>query len=337
MSIKLSVLDRSPVNEGEDPTTGILNTVKLAQIADALGFHRFWVAEHHGSDVLVGSSPEVLISHLISNTKRIRVGSGGVMLQHYSPYKVAENFNLLALLAPNRVDLGIGRGPGGLPITTRALLATINSEPIPFNEKVNQLDAYLLPKSEESVLAQPVPSIPPELHVLGTGESSAELAAQHGLPFVYAHFINGDDQLLRDSLTLYKSSFNYSKGRIPGLIIAVSVLFAETEEEAERLAAEKVTYKVHLESGRTLSIYSLELAERLGQQANEPYSIEVLPSSLIYGTKETVAKKIYEISKIHEVEEVMVLPAEHDYQQRILTYELLAAGMKQYQEEEIVR
>lgn len=337
MSIKLSVLDRSPINEGEDPTTGILNTVKLAQIADALGFHRFWVAEHHGSDVLVGSSPEVLISHLISNTKRIRVGSGGVMLQHYSPYKVAENFNLLALLAPNRVDLGIGRGPGGLPITTRALLATTNSEPIPFNEKVNQLDAYLLPKSEGSVLAQPVPSIPPELHVLGTGESSAELAAQQGLPYVYAHFINGDEQLLRDSLTQYKSSFNYSKGRIPGLIFAVSVLFAETEEEAERLAAEKVTYKVHLESGRTLSIYSLELAERLGQQANEPYSIEVLPSSLIYGTKETVAKKIYEISKIHEVEEVMILPAEHDYKQRILTYELLAAGMKQYQEEEKVR
>lgn len=334
MPIKLSVLDRSPVNEGENPALGILNTVKLAQKADELGFHRFWVAEHHGSDVLASSSPEVLISHLISKTKRIRVGSGGVMLQHYSPFKVAENFNLLSILAPGRVDLGVGRGPGGLPLSTRALLATTNSEPVPFTEKIEHLDRYLLSQEIEGLRAQPVPSVPPELYLLGTGESSAELAANQGLPYVYAHFINGDERLLKDSLTIYKNKFNFSKGRIPGLILAVSVLFAETEEEAKHLAEEKVTYKVHLDSGNTLSIYSLELAERLGQQANEPFTIEALPASIIYGTSETVLKKIQAISELHDIEEVIVLPTAHEFEQRIQAYEWLSAGINHNNEGE---
>lgn len=328
MPIKLSVLDRSPVNEGEDSVLGILNTVKLAQKADELGFHRFWVAEHHGSDVLVSSSPEVLISHLISKTKRIRVGSGGVMLQHYSPYKVAENFNLLSVLAPGRVDLGVGRGPGGLPLTTRALLATTNSEPVSFTEKLDHLDRYLLSQENEGLRAQPVPSVPPELYVLGTGESSAELASEQGLPYVYAHFFNGDEQLLKDSLSVYRSKFNFAKDRLPGLILAISVLFAETEEEAKRLAGGKVTYKVHLDSGKSLAIYSLELAQRLGEQANEPFTIEAVPTSIIYGTKETVLSKIQVISQLHNIEEVMILPTAHEFEQRIQAYEWLSDGIE---------
>ncbi|MGG4141785.1 MsnO8 family LLM class oxidoreductase [Paenibacillus algorifonticola] len=337
MSIKLSVLDRSPVNEGENPEQGILNTVRLAQKADELGFHRFWVSEHHGSEVLAGSSPEVFIPHLISKTDRIRIGSGGVMLQHYSPYKVAENFNLLSVLAPGRVDLGVGRGPGGLPVTTRALSPAVHSETIPFTEKMEHLDLYLQSEGVEGLRAQPLPSVPPELHVLGTGESSAELAAKQGLPFVYAHFINGDEQLLKNSLSVYRTRFNFSKGRTPGLILALSVLFADTEEEAKRLADEKITYKVHFDSGRTISIFSLELAERLGQQANEPYTIKAEPTSLVYGTKETLLNKIHEISLLHNIEEVMILPTAHEFEQRIQAYEWLSAGIKQYQKGEKIR
>ncbi|KQO04680.1 MsnO8 family LLM class oxidoreductase [Paenibacillus sp. Leaf72] len=337
MSIKLSVLDRSPTNEGENPAQGILNTVRLAQKADELGFHRFWVSEHHGSEVLAGSSPEVFISHLISKTDRIRIGSGGVMLQHYSPYKVAENFNLLSVLAPGRVDLGVGRGPGGLPVTTRALSPAVHSETIPFTEKMEHLDLYLQSEGVEGLRAQPLPSVPPELHVLGTGESSAELAAKQGLPFVYAHFINGDEQLLKNSLSVYRTRFNFSKGRTPGLILALSVLFADTEEEAKRLADEKITYKVHFDSGKTISIFSLELAERLGQQANEPYTIKAEPTSLLYGTKETLLNKIHEISLLHNIEEVMILPTAHEFEQRIQAYEWLSAGIKQYQKGEKIR
>lgn len=337
MSFKLSVLDRSPINEGENPAQGIWNTVKLAQKADQLGFHRFWVSEHHGSDLLVGSSPEVFISHLISQTNRIRIGSGGVMLQHYSPYKVAENFNLLSVLAAGRVDLGVGRGPGGLPVTTRALSPAVSSETIPFTEKIEHLDHYLQSQGLEGLHAQPLPSVPPELHVLGTGESSAELAAKQGLPFVYAHFINGDEQLLKESLSVYRTKFNFSKGRTPGLILALSVLFADTEEEAKRLADEKITYQVHLNNGRTISIYSLELAERLGQQANEPYTIKAVQTSIVYGTRETLFNKIQEISLLYNIEEVMILPIAHEFEQRLQAYEWLSASVKQLQEGEIIR
>ena len=121
MTLKLSILDLSPLYDSETAAQAFRRTIELAQKAEAWGYHRFWVSEHHGSDRVVGSSPEVLISHLLAKTERIRVGSGGVMLQHYSPYKVVENFNVLASLAPGRVDLGIGRGPGGMPQSTRAL------------------------------------------------------------------------------------------------------------------------------------------------------------------------------------------------------------------------
>ena len=121
MTLKLSILDLSPLYDSETAAQAFQRTIELAQKAEEWGYHRFWVSEHHGSDRVVGSSPEVLISHLLAKTERIRVGSGGVMLQHYSPYKVVENFNVLASLAPGRVDLGIGRGPGGMPQSTRAL------------------------------------------------------------------------------------------------------------------------------------------------------------------------------------------------------------------------
>ena len=144
MNYLLSLLDKSPVADGEGATEALARTVALARRAEHWGFHRFWVAEHHDTPKLASPSPEVLIAYLLARTTRIRVGSGGVMLQHYSPYKVAENFNLLAALAPGRVDLGIGKAPGGLPLSTRALQAAIDPQRRPsFAEQLAQLDAFL--------------------------------------------------------------------------------------------------------------------------------------------------------------------------------------------------
>ena len=143
MRLTLSILDQSPVHDTETAAEALQHTIELAQKAEAWGYHRFWVSEHHGSDRVMGSSPEVLVAHLLAKTTRIRVGSGGVMLQHYSPYKVAENFNVLASLAPGRVDLGIGRGPGGLPRTTRALQQEMGHEPKPLAEKLLELEQFL--------------------------------------------------------------------------------------------------------------------------------------------------------------------------------------------------
>ena len=138
--LTLSILDQSPVNDTETAAEAFQHTIELATKAEAWGYHRFWVSEHHGSERVMGSSPEVLIAHLLAKTTRIRVGSGGVMLQHYSPYKVAENFNVLASLAPGRVDLGIGRGPGGLPRSTRALQQGLGNRGQPFAEKLLELE-----------------------------------------------------------------------------------------------------------------------------------------------------------------------------------------------------
>ena len=182
MSLTLSILDQSPVNDTETAAEAFQHTIELAQKAEAWGYHRFWVSEHHGSDRVMGSSPEVLIAHLLAKTTRMRVGSGGVMLQHYSPYKVAENFNVLASLAPGRVDLGIGRGPGGLPRSTRALQQGMGDRAQPFAEKLLELEQFLHNRLEENhplygLRVSPVPPQPAEVFLLGTTTSSAELAA----------------------------------------------------------------------------------------------------------------------------------------------------------------
>ena len=165
VGLKLSILDQSPVNQAETGVEAFEHTVELAQKAEEWGYQRFWVAEHHGSNRVMGSSPEVLIDHLLAKTTRIRVGSGGVMLQHYSPYKVAENFNVLASLAPGRVDLGIGRGPGGLPRSTRALQQETGYGENPFLEKLLELKRFLHNQLEDDhplhgLQASPVPPQP---------------------------------------------------------------------------------------------------------------------------------------------------------------------------------
>jgi len=184
MSYALSVLDKSPVARNESPTQALARTVALAQRAEALGFERFWVAEHHNTPELASSSPEVLIAHLAAHTSAIRIGSGGVMLQHYSPYKVAENFNLLAALAPGRIDIGIGKAPGGLPLSTRALQAGRDPAQRPdFRTQLVELDGFLgadPARRTEGLDATPRPAETAERYLLGTSVESAALAAELG-------------------------------------------------------------------------------------------------------------------------------------------------------------
>ena len=198
MSLKLSILDQSPIHGAESSSDALRHTIELARKAEEWGYHRFWVAEHHGSNRVMGSSPEVLVSHLLAHTSRIRVGSGGVMLQHYSPYKVAENFNVLASLAPGRVDLGIGRGPGGLPRSTAALRRGDGEPPMSLAEKLGELKRFLKDQLEpehplHGLQASPLPSQPPDLFLLGTTRSSGDMAAQLAMPYVFALFLNNDE------------------------------------------------------------------------------------------------------------------------------------------------
>ncbi|HHD1892926.1 TPA: MsnO8 family LLM class oxidoreductase [Klebsiella pneumoniae] len=201
MSYRISILDKSPLAAGETAAQALARTLTLAQHAEAWGYHRFWVAEHHNTDQLASPSPELVIAWLLGHTRRIRLGSGGVMLQHYSPYKVAENFNLLAALAPGRIDLGVGKAPGGLPLSTRALQQGLHQEEKgTFADQLAQLDNWLSltePGGEESLRATPIPPRRADGFLLGASLESAELAARLDWNFVFAAHLNGDSALRR--------------------------------------------------------------------------------------------------------------------------------------------
>ncbi|TDG00729.1 LLM class flavin-dependent oxidoreductase [Paenibacillus piri] len=329
MGLRLSILDQSPIGEKETATEALQNTVKLAQKAEELGYYRFWVSEHHDSDKLAGSSPEVLISYLLAKTNRIRVGSGGVMLQHYSPYKVAENFNILASLEPGRVDLGIGRAPGGLPRSTRALQQDSHGSSKSLGEKLVELKRYLdnEPVAEgllKGVRATPLPQRQADLYLLGASVESAELAASLGIPYVFSQSINGEEKTIGEAFQLYRSQFQPGSLKQPHAILAVSIILTDTDEEAEQLAAaNSKIYKIRLESGRTLTVKTVEQIEEYGRQTTEPYTIEETKANLIYGSRETVCGKLIAIRNKYRIEELIVTAAFPEFAKRIYCYELL--------------
>ncbi|MFD1953065.1 LLM class flavin-dependent oxidoreductase [Paenibacillus thailandensis] len=328
MSVAISILDQSPINPGETSTEAFAHTLVLAQRAEELGFRRFWVSEHHDSEHLAGSSPEVLISYLLAKTNRIRIGSGGIMLQHYSPYKVAENFHVLASLAPGRVDLGVGRAPGGLPRSTQALQRGVEN-PQSLTDKIIELRQHLAGNPDEGgplagLKATPLPEIEPELHLLGASNSSAELAASLGLPYVFSLFIGGDEQAAVEAVQKYREQFNYAHGSSPQAILALSAIVADTDEEAESLIVPHKLVKVYLASGRKVTLGTVEQAEEYGRQAGEPYTIEEKEPLVTAGSKETVRGKLLALQEAAGVDEFIVTTNIAPFEKRVRSYELLS-------------
>ncbi|MBU5348079.1 LLM class flavin-dependent oxidoreductase [Paenibacillus lautus] len=331
MGITISVLDQSPMYPGETAAEAFAHTVLLAQKSEELGFRRFWVSEHHDSDHVAGSSPEVLISYLLAKTRTIRVGSGGVMLQHYSPYKVAENFNVLAALAPGRVDLGIGRAPGGLPRSTQALQRGVQ-EDASLTDKIVELRKFVHNTLEEDhplagLRAAPLPETAPELYVLGASAGSAEIAAGLGLPYVFSLFINGEESAALEAIRVYRSTFDYTHGREPEILVALSVIVADTEAEAAELAGAMKLVKIHLASGRTLTLGTREQAEEFGRQAGEPYTIEDQEPFITKGTKETVREQLLRLQQASGVDEIIVTSNIQPFAKRIRSFELLSEAL----------
>lgn len=328
MTLKLSILDLSPLYDSETAAQAFQRTIELARKAEAWGYHRFWVSEHHGSDRVVGSSPEVLISHLLAKTERIRVGSGGVMLQHYSPYKVVENFNVLASLAPGRVDLGIGRGPGGMPQSTRALQQGHGSAGRPLSDKLVELEQLLHNRVAANhplhgLRASPKPPEPAELFLLGTSPASAELAADMAIPYVFAYFLNSDDATMREAVAAYRARFAATDAR-PQVVLALPVIVADTDAEASAHAAQVTVVRIRLQSGRTLTVGNLEGAEEFGRQAGEAYTLEVQQARVIHGAPDTVRQQLVDLQQAYEIDELMVITAIKDFGKRLHSYALLS-------------
>lgn len=334
VDLKLSVVDQSPIYDSETGAEALQHTIELAQKAEAWGYHRFWVTEHHGSDKVMGSSPEVMVSHLLAKTDRIRIGSGGVMLQHYSPFKVAENFNVLASLAPGRVDLGIGRGPGGLPQTTAALRidanqAEANQSGKPFLEKLLDLEKFLHNRLEEThphhgLRVSPSPPQVADLYLLGTTPSSGEMAASIGMPYIFALFLNSDESVMWEAVKAYRSSFDGTRGTNPQVMLALPVIVAESDDEAAGYASEITVVRILLESGKTFTVFSVEAAEDFGNQSGEKFTYEILQSNVINGSAATVGERLRTIQGEYQVDEIFIVTTINDFRKRLHSYELLS-------------
>ena len=332
--LKLSVLDQSPMAEYETASEALAHTIELAQRTEEWGYHRFWVAEHHASTRVMGSSPEVMVSHLLAKTSRIRVGSGGVMLQHYSPFKVAENFNVLASLAPGRVDLGIGRGPGGNPMSTKALQQDRVPEPTPLDAKLMELRRFLNDGLEEGhplygLRASPTPPQPADVYLLGTTDASAHVAARMGLPYVFALFLNSDDEMMARAMEAYHAEFDYGHGTEPEGMLALPVIVAETDEEAQGLASDVKVIRIRLASGRTLTVGSVEGGHEFGRQSGEAYEIMVKEASVVHGSPDVAREKLLRLQKQHKADEVIAITAIREFSKRLRSYELLGRAFSE--------
>ena len=344
LEFKLSILDQSPVHGSESSTDALRHTIELAQKAEEWGFHRFWVAEHHGSNRVMGSSPEVLISHLLAHTSSIRVGAGGVMLQHYSPYKVAENFNVLASLAPGRVDLGIGRGPGGLPRSTAALRRGVlrqapdgRTEQLQYEpgmtlaEKLGELRQFLDDKLEPEhplygLQASPLPPQSPSLYLLGTTRSSGDMAAELSLPYVFALFLNNDEDEMAEAVRRYQSGFALRQaqdGVQPRIMLALPIIVADSDDEAAEHASKIQVVRITLDSGRTLTVGSVEAGEEFGRQSGEGYKITVRQAGVVHGTPESVRRQLLDAQHKYGAEEIIAVTAIDSFEKRLRSFELL--------------
>ncbi|MED0660979.1 MULTISPECIES: LLM class flavin-dependent oxidoreductase [Bacillus] len=324
MSYQLGLLDQSPILEGSSAVDALQQTVRLAQKAEEWGYSRFWVSEHHHSEQVAGSSPEVLMSYLLARTKSIRIGSGGVMLQHYSPFKVAENFHVLSTLAPGRVDLGIGKAPGGLPLSTKALQFGTVNDGQDFEERFLFLKKLIENSVDEDhplagIEATPIPPEKPNLFLLGASPRSAQLAADLQVPFVFALFINGDVKALEESAHVYRNG--YQDGRF---LLSLAAVAADSQKEAEELAKDQKMYKVHLQSGRIVTVSTLEQAHAFGKQAEQSYEVEEQASYIIAGTSVYVKKVLNKFHASYQVDEFILHSPVQKVEERVRSFQLLS-------------
>lgn len=327
--IQLSVLDQSPVRSGGTPLQAVKETITLAQLTEQLGYQRFWLSEHHAMEGLAGVAPEVLLARLGAETSRIRIGSGGVMLPHYSPYKVAEAFKLLQTMYPDRLDLGVGRAPGGDQYTATALRYGSTVGPQHFPNQVADLSALLRDEDPrtpgmEKARAMPPVSIPPALWMLGSGDDSAQLAGLMGLPYACAQFIN--PYVHEDIFNVYRQRFRPSVwADSPYCVLGVFAICADTEAEAQHLAKSRQLWYLKLATtphGGLLP--SPEEVEGYQYSEQEQAFIRAHSRPVIAGTPEQVVAQLENTAERFGADELMVVTITWDFAARCRSYELLA-------------
>jgi len=325
--LRLSVLDQSTIVSGRSPDASIRESIALAQHCEALGYERYWCAEHHNSDSQAGTAPEILIAAIAATTKRIRVGSAGVMLPHYSALKVAEQFRVLDAIAPGRIDLGLGRAPGSDGRTAYALNPRAETAADQFPADVRDLLAWLSGEKLveghpfRDIRAQPGGPTKPAVWILGSSDYGAQVAAYFGLPFCYAHFI-ADGRGAEQAFAVYREGYRPSADNpTPHAAICVWGMAAETQDEAAYLFRSREMWRLNRDRGLFTALMSPE--EATFSDADNA-RLEKLRARSFYGTPDVVGAKLRALAAEHGVEEVAILTTLHDPDARRRSYTLLA-------------
>jgi luciferase family oxidoreductase group 1 len=324
----LSILDVSPVTTGTPGAAALRNSVDLAQLADRLGYRRYWVGEHHNAGFVAGTAPDIMIGRIASVTARIRVGSGGVMLNNHQPLIVAERFKVLEALHPGRIDLGLGRSNGCDAATARALTGAFEPEAYDFSQRVEDLlllahggfpDGHPL----HGIEAMPADARLPPVFLLGSTDHSARLAGHFGTGFAFAHYLASHDAVA--ATAAYRAAFRPSAWRDkPHLILAVAAVCATSEAEAERLAATIDHHLLQRSKGESGPLLSAQQAASQTCSAADRARIALNRSRLFVGTKEGVAQRLLKLAEETEADELMISTMIFDHAARCRSYELLA-------------
>lgn len=333
--IQLGVLDQVHISEGQTAQEALQESISLIRMAESLGYKRYWVSEHHAMPALAFSSPEVLIAHLASATSKIRVGAGGIMLPHYSAYKVAENFRLLEALHPHRIDLGLGRAPGGMPLATKALQQDKQVDINQYPQQVMDLIGFLydsLPADHPfaQLTVSPQISSAPEIWLLGSSHESAHIAAQLGTYYAFAEFFGTPGG--QEATAYYHEHFNPHPvlNHQSRAMIATLVVCAETEEEADRLATSSDLLFLSLRTGKEQPFLpSVETAQSYPYTDFERMYVEHNRHRRVIGTPDQVKKRLLQMAADFQVDEILINSPIHDEAARVKSFELIAQAFSE--------
>ena len=332
MALSYSILDQSPISEGSSPQEALKQTAVLAQKAEQWGYTRFWVSEHHDATTLAGSSPEVLIAHLGAVTNTIRLGSGGVMLPHYASFKIAENFKLLEALYPNRIDAGVGRAPGGMPRASYALNEGKKRDTSQFPKQIDELRMYLTDSIPEEhpyygMKATPVTKHSPPIWILGSSENSAQLAAEKGLPYMFAHFINGEGG--QEFAKEYRKQFASHRESKPRVGFAIFVVCQETAEQAEWVASSMdLSLCMGAQGMPSKGTPPPEKAMAYPYSKFEKLLVAENRRRMVVGTPGQVVDKLVALASEYKADEVMLVSSAFDFNDKLKTFRMVAEEMQ---------
>ncbi len=324
MPLQLSVLDQSVALAGQGEDAAIRDTLSLAEHAEALGYARFWLSEHHGLPTIVGSAPEVLMAAVAARTRRIRIGSAGVMLPHYSALKVAEQFRVLEALAPGRIDLGVGRAPGGDMRIAQALNPNAYGAAEHFPEQVRDLQAWTSLPAHRGLAAHPLGTHAPQLWILGSSDYGAQLAAHFGLPYAFAYFFM-DGQGVERALELYRTLYQPSERHPrPQATVCVWALAAERGDEARHHALSREHWRLARARGRLGPLQDPDRIAERGFAAEDASALEAMRAKAFVGDAADVAERLRRLAASLELDELVINTWAFRPEVRRRSYALLA-------------